>query len=923
MDKIFLLNDRKAFNIKTYKDPIFKLINTFKDIKDILNNPQSTKYLYFNVSQIHKILYEYEEILYIENGLLKQHLFLYIYLILLIIYDKDIVNYEFSFDFIKEINYCRKDNFLFKIIKAKICLELIGNYKEFNQSLSEIRENEILKLEEYNKIIFKENIHLLKEMNSSLNKNDIFNKSIDEILMIILETLIKNEKLSDYDYSNVILSELDFENIDLTKNMIDKLSHILNKEEEYIKKYMILDFNNLLDNKIIIFHLILFKYIVKNPIYIYQIDFLLKTRKNIIKILKSNYGFISLFKGNKIDKERFIYVITKYSDVEYYIKSNDKIKKEKKELGKEKEKTLTFQINDDFMNKIFEYSKFIIYANGKEEKQFFSYREIYIGEQKINEKDWKIIIEKMKALNDNCCKLCQFLENFELKIKENIEKNNSLKIEIEFKKDSTYDSDYNYNITCYLLFYNPLTNLQSKFKFKNILNNDNFFDSQDFLHFLYELNFALKKSSEYSENQIPILNQQIENDKIKTKNSNKSEIVDEFNYFFGNISKNNSEKSEVFENQASKEEIIKYIKTMKTYKDNASFIKELKCGFYISLGNEHSLILYNQNFEKVLEIKNLDDWITNIEEKNSEIKTNIEIIAYSNEKINLIIINQINLIYTVQKYKIPEFQVFCSCHINKNSYILSGETNVSIYNDLFNESSSKIRKNKILNKIYISSIKLDENTVVLTSNSVLKNGEDNLIFVDIENKAIKKKISGYSYVYSPNGLSIININQKKIILCSCKKYYNGQYNGILAIDYSDENCENIKEIFFPTDNYEVYCTCQISINDNNDIENNYTDSGEKEIKNTKYFLSGGFDQEKREGVIKLFRINYDNEDNLSNIEYLQDIEFEYNKEFQGFDKIITSIIQSSKQGNILATCSDGNVYLLSKPNLEYYLEEEM
>ena len=41
--------------------------------------------------------------------------------------------------------------------------------------------------------------------------------------------------------------------------------------------------------------------------------------------------------------------------------------------------------------------------------------------------------------------------------------------------------------------------------------------------------------------------------------------------------------------------------------------------------------------------------------------------------------------------------------------------------------------------------------------------------------------------------------------------------------------------------------------------------------------------------------------------------------FKGFNGPVTSIIQSNTTGNILVTCNDGKVYLLTPPNLDYYL----
>ena len=43
------------------------------------------------------------------------------------------------------------------------------------------------------------------------------------------------------------------------------------------------------------------------------------------------------------------------------------------------------------------------------------------------------------------------------------------------------------------------------------------------------------------------------------------------------------------------------------------------------------------------------------------------------------------------------------------------------------------------------------------------------------------------------------------------------------------------------------------------------------------------------------------------------------KELKGFKGPISCITQSSKDGKILVSCWDGNVYLFEKPNINYYL----
>ena len=110
---------------------------------------------------------------------------------------------------------------------------------------------------------------------------------------------------------------------------------------------------------------------------------------------------------------------------------------------------------------------------------------------------------------------------------------------------------------------------------------------------------------------------------------------------------------------------------------------------------------------------------------------------------------------------------------------------------------------------------------------------------------IIKEING-SFVGGINGLMLIDIEEnKKIIACGCKKYIPGQNNGILTINLEirNDNIEIISEKFNDTENFEVNCFCQINKEDNNS----------KNI----YFFVGGFENERGEGIIQIYRlINY-------------------------------------------------------------------
>ena len=187
----------------------------------------------------------------------------------------------------------------------------------------------------------------------------------------------------------------------------------------------------------------------------------------------------------------------------------------------------------------------------------------------------------------------------------------------------------------------------------------------------------------------------------------------------------------------------------------------------------------------------------------------------------------------------------------------------------------------------------------------------------------------YSFIFTNHGLALMNFREdkeeqnnnvnyrNKILLCACKKYISHQKNGILLVNI--QLCERqVENPFYDTGDFEVYCFCPLFINGETPFSLNY------KLKETGYFLVGGFDNYKGEGMIKLYKILYSDKAYNAKIEYLQDIVFDKNDNFEGFKGAINCIIQtksSKDKERILASCYDGNIYLLSRPNLEYYLKE--
>ena len=72
-------------------------------------------------------------------------------------------------------------------------------------------------------------------------------------------------------------------------------------------------------------------------------------------------------------------------------------------------------------------------------------------------------------------------------------------------------------------------------------------------------------------------------------------------------------------------------------------------------------------------------------------------------------------------------------------------------------------------------------------------------------------------------------------------------------------------------------------------------------------------------MIKLFKVVYGEKAWKTKIEFIQDIIIEDNQNFEEFDVPISCIHQSKTTGHILVTSYNGNVYLFTPPNLDFYL----
>ena len=290
-------------------DPTFKLINNFSEINTLLNNNSDKfKFIYFNKTKIKQILYDCEKEIIIDSDKIENTLYNLFYLSLLVTENKEIINYKYSIDYIKQLNEFNERNNLKlkKIISSKIILDLIDyfvGFEEYNEDF----ESSFINIKNNNINIIKENNNILDLYN--LKDKDFINKSIDEIYSDIIKTLL--HKYKNYNYMYDVIEELDLEKIDITNSIFKEISKILSNDKNIIEK-RIKDINDFLNEDKIEFYYILLKFILKNPIYIYQIPFLIDTRKFILKNMNSLKG------GGNIEKEKLEYLINTLTGSKYY-----------------------------------------------------------------------------------------------------------------------------------------------------------------------------------------------------------------------------------------------------------------------------------------------------------------------------------------------------------------------------------------------------------------------------------------------------------------------------------------------------------------------------------------------------------------------------------------------------------------------------
>ena len=311
------------------------LIKTFDETLELLKlieKDDQTEYIYLNRNVIQKILYDEDIILRINNENINYNGIKSLFYIALAIYkDRDILNYSYNKIFINDLyeKVKKEENDKKKLILYIILDILIENYKQLNNSTesddTDIKEKISNEIKNY----INQNLSLFDEFElniKSINKNTI---DIEELYIKIIISLYRDKKIDNMEYdSSGLLEILDMRNIEPTNKMYESFKKEFdeNSSKEYLNIYKIKSKEDLDNEKIINFYYIQFKYIFKNPIYLYNIQFFLDSRNSVKQIIYSDYSILeNLLKNNNLSsfEKKKLFVLNTLLDSEYYTFKKD------------------------------------------------------------------------------------------------------------------------------------------------------------------------------------------------------------------------------------------------------------------------------------------------------------------------------------------------------------------------------------------------------------------------------------------------------------------------------------------------------------------------------------------------------------------------------------------------------------------------
>jgi len=930
------------------------IIHNISDIKEILKSPKKDKfkYIYLNKKNINQLLYNADAIFNIDDtyiDLFKKYENLF-YLDYLISNSEEMINYSFSKKFLIEIStlkiVIKPDKIFILLLKSKIVCNLINNFKgsEFYDETNDEKELNLI-MENCKKII-KQNIDIFNEIGVDMTEDKFNSLSVVQIYIEVLNTVIKSPKNFENDeYFNKIANYLQLEKIYITKSIFEEINKTLmhkehNEEKDIAHSYIIEKTEDLFDVKKINFYYFMIKYVYKNYFYFFQVELLLNARNVIIHILKKELYLFFYFKSNyEIKKEnselinRVDYVIMSLTSDEYYF--NNRLKSllffHKSIFSESLDESIELVENYVKVKRIEKYEALLKNKEIINKFEKIGIRLIIICDlfnNKVNVGDFFNDEKKLKIY----CAKWKIIEGL-IKEKKSHRLGRDIKIDlcsIFQDKDKTYivQKIFKKNEIDIFVAENKellkMNKSQSKVVAKVVDSIDFHYNSDKFgTSSILIQSYSIPQNSKLNSDGNSIFISQ-------SKNNFSRLIKDDDNIYKDFLQKENSKFA-----KSNKYLIIEYVGIIARHDGAAEFFIQLSNGKYISGGNDKIIFLYEKSFVKCknIDIKEPQYNLYEVKSENIENKKDDEInlISFSKNKIYFCTLNTDKKELKING-KFKNSSLISVYYLDEKYSLIVGLEKIARFDNKWNNKFTNIkpllnlylycRGGKLLN-FELSQI------FVFTSNEIIPNGENKMIFYDHFDNRVITDITGYSFLPSYNNLLELKpyANRKmSLLLVACQKKEKNKLpkNGVLLVTVNLESKFDYSHDFIGTDSFEVSCFCQILLVDNNNsIYDDITKKDGINITETNYILIGGFDEDKREGCIKLYKVLPDKKYKDSFLlKYKQDIDIDQNDEFNGFDGKISCITQSTITGNILVTCWDGTVHMFKPPNLDAFKNED-
>ena len=293
-----------------------------------IKNPNIIYFYFLYKELIGEIIDKLDKEINIDSENFMTNLSSYFYLVLLIDDNAEVIHYKYSYQIFDNLINLEKTGEFYSPILANILFKLINYHEKIlgSELQQEIKEKEL----SLNKIKEKVNKNLdsekvqkkLKEFHLDYSSQNIGEPNLEELYINIIINVLLKTYLTDAKYEKKIIEfidEIDLENIDLTKSMLNKIIEFLNGKEK--NKYIISEVKDFNDEKKLNFFYYLCKYILKKNYYIYQINFLKELKGAIKNILKTQKQLLQKLDNSYNKREKLIYIIEFFTDDDKKIKS--------------------------------------------------------------------------------------------------------------------------------------------------------------------------------------------------------------------------------------------------------------------------------------------------------------------------------------------------------------------------------------------------------------------------------------------------------------------------------------------------------------------------------------------------------------------------------------------------------------------------